>query len=46
MLGEAYVGQGILCEYNGLNEEKIRKYVQWQEKQEKEIEVAQRRLFE
>lgn len=30
----------------GLDEEKIRKYVQWQEKQEKDIEVAQRRLFD
>jgi putative transposase len=39
-------GRGYCVSTIGLDEEKIRKYVQWQEKQEKEIEVAQRRLFE
>jgi hypothetical protein len=29
----------------GLDEEKIRKYVKWQEKKEKEIEDGQRLLF-
>jgi putative transposase len=30
----------------GLDEEKIRKYVQWQEKQEKQVEVVQGKLFD
>ncbi|MBN1306098.1 MAG: hypothetical protein JXA13_16795 [Anaerolineales bacterium] len=30
----------------GLGEEKIRKYVQWQEQQEKRNEVVQGRMFE
>ena len=30
----------------GLDEEKIRKYVQWQEKQEKQAEAVQGRLFD
>jgi putative transposase len=30
----------------GLDEDKIRKYVQWQEKQEKRNEAGQKRLFE
>lgn len=30
----------------GLDEEKIRKYVRWQEKQEKQIEAVQHRLFD
>jgi putative transposase len=30
----------------GLNEEKIREYVRWQEKQEREVEAQQRKLFE
>ena len=30
----------------GLVEEKIRKYVQWQEKQEKQAEIVQGRLFD
>jgi len=31
---------------NGLDEEKIRKYVQWQEKQEKQVEAVQGKLFD
>jgi putative transposase len=30
----------------GLNEEKIRQYVRWQEQREREIEAQQRKLFE
>jgi putative transposase len=30
----------------GLDEEKVRKYVQWQEKKEKENEARQKRLFD
>ncbi|MCP5095179.1 MAG: hypothetical protein GY943_06475 [Chloroflexi bacterium] len=30
----------------GLNEEKVRKYVKWQEQKEKEAEAIQKRLFE
>ena len=30
----------------GLDEERIRKYVKWQEEQEKQAELVQRRLFE
>jgi putative transposase len=45
-LGEAYWGRqlwarGYCMSTVGLNEEQIRKYVQWQEKQEKEIEAKQ-----
>ncbi len=29
----------------GLDEEKIRKYVQWQEQQEKQVEAVQGKLF-
>jgi len=29
----------------GLNEEQIRKYVQWQEKKEKEVESTQLKMF-
>jgi putative transposase len=39
-------GRGYCVSTIGLDEERIRKYVQWQEKQEKDIEVAQNRLFE
>ena len=30
----------------GLDEEMIRQYVRWQEKQEREVEATQRKLFE
>jgi hypothetical protein len=30
----------------GLDEEKIRKYVQWQEQQEKQNEIVQGKLFD
>jgi len=39
-------GRGYCVSTVGLDEERIRKYVQWQEKQEKDIEVAQKRLFD
>jgi putative transposase len=39
-------GRGYCVSTIGLDEEKIKKYVSWQAKQEKEIGVAQRRLFE
>jgi putative transposase len=39
-------GRGYCVSTVGLDEDKIRKYVQWQEKREKETEAAQIRLFE
>jgi len=36
--GEGTCGRGYCVSTIGLNEEQIRKYVQWQEKQEKEAE--------
>jgi hypothetical protein len=30
----------------GLDEEKVKKYVQWQERQEKKIEAVQGKLFD
>ena len=50
-LGKRYWGRhlwtrGYCVSTIGLDEEKIRKYVQWQEKREKEQEAAQRRLFD
>ena len=50
-LGKRYWGRhlwarGYCVSTIGLDEERIRKYVQWQEKREKETEAAQRRLFD
>lgn len=50
-LGKRYWGRhlwsrGYCVSTIGLDEEKIRKYVQWQEQQEKQAEMAQRRLFD
>ena len=50
-LGKRYWGRhlwtrGYCVSTIGLDEEKIRKYVKWQEKREKEHEAAQRRLFD
>ena len=50
-LGRRYWGRhlwarGYCVSTIGLDEEKIRKYVQWQEKQEKQAEVVQGKLFE
>ena len=39
-------GRGYCVSTIGLTEEQIRQYVRWQEKQEREIEQRQRRLFE
>ena len=49
-LGRRYWGRhlwsrGYCVSTVGLDEEKIRKYVKWQEKREKEVEAAQVRLF-
>ncbi len=49
-LGRRYWGRhlwsrGYCVSTVGLDEEKIRKYVKWQEKQEKEAEATQGRLF-
>ena len=49
-LGRRYWGRhlwarGSCVSTIGLDEEKIRKYGQWQEKQEKQIEATQGRLF-
>jgi putative transposase len=50
-LGKRYWGRhlwtrGYCVSTIGLDEEKIRKYVQWQEKREKEQDETQRRLFD
>jgi putative transposase len=50
-LGRRYWGRhlwsrGYCVSTVGLDEEKIRKYVKWQQKQEKEIEAAQAKLFD
>jgi putative transposase len=50
-LGRRYWGRhlwsrGYCVSTIGLDEEKIRKYVQWQERQEKQAEVVQGKLFE
>jgi putative transposase len=50
-LGRRYWGRhlwarGYCVSTIGLDEEKIRKYVQWQEKQEKQVEVVQGKLFD
>jgi putative transposase len=50
-LGRRYWGRhlwarGYCVSTIGLDEEKIRKYVQWQEQQEKQAEVVQGKLFE
>jgi putative transposase len=50
-LGRRYWGRhlwsrGYCVSTIGLDEEKIRKYVQWQEQQEKQAEVVQGKLFD
>ena len=50
-LGKKYWGRklwskGYCVSTVGLDEEKIRKYVKWQEKREKEDEAVQGRLFD
>ncbi|MFA5875061.1 MAG: transposase [Anaerolineales bacterium] len=50
-LGRRYWGRhlwarGYCVSTIGLDEEKIRKYVQWQEKQEKQAEIVQGKLFD
>ena len=50
-LGRRYWGRhlwsrGYCVSTVGLDEEKIRKYVKWQERREKEIEATQGRLFD
>ena len=50
-LGRRYWGRhlwarGFCVSTIGLDEEKIRKYVQWQEKQEKQTEIVQGKLFD
>lgn len=50
-LGKRYWGRhlwarGYCVSTIGLDEEKIRKYVQWQERQERQVEVSQGKLFE
>jgi len=49
-LGKAYWGRhlwsrGYCVSTVGLNEEQIRKYVQWQEKKEREVEATQLKIF-
>ena len=50
-IGKRYWGRhlwvrGFCVSTVGLNEDQIRKYVQWQERREKEIEKKQQRLFD
>lgn len=50
-LGKRYRGRhlwarGYCVSTIGLDEERIRKYVQWQEKKEKQDEMYQKRLFD
>ena len=50
-LGKRYWGrhlwsQGYCVSTIGLDEERIRKYVKWQEKREKEIEATQGKMFD
>ncbi len=50
-LGRKYWGRhlwarGYCVSTVGLDEEKIRKYVRWQEMRERQIETQQRRLFD
>jgi putative transposase len=50
-LGRRYWGRhlwarGYCVSTIGLDEEKIRKYVQWQEKQEKQVEAVQGKVFD
>jgi len=50
-IGKRYWGRhlwarGFCVSTVGLNEDQIRKYVQWQEKREKEMENKQQNLFE
>jgi putative transposase len=50
-LGKRYWGQhlwsrGYCVSTVGLDEDKIRKYVKWQEKKEKEVEQVQKSLFD
>ena len=50
-LGRRYWGRhlwarGYCVSTIGLDEDKIRKYVQWQEKQEKQVEIVQGKLFD
>jgi putative transposase len=50
-LGRRYWGRhlwarGYCVSTIGLDEEKVRKYVQWQEKQEKQVEAVQGKLFD
>ena len=50
-LGKRYWGRhlwtrGYCVSTIGLDEEKIRKYVKWQEKTEKQVEATQRRMFD
>ena len=50
-LGRKYWGRhlwskGYCVSTIGLDEDKIRKYVKWQEQREKQIEATQRRLFD
>ena len=44
--GELVWSRGYSVTILGLDEDKIRKYVEWQEKRDKEIERKQLRLFD
>ncbi len=44
--GRHFWSRGYCVSTIGIDEEQIRKYVQWQEKQEKQLEAVQGKLFE
>ncbi|MBW2740970.1 MAG: transposase, partial [Deltaproteobacteria bacterium] len=44
--GRHFWSRGYCVSTVGLDEERIRKYVKWQQKKDKEIENKQRKLFE
>ena len=44
--GRHFWSRGYCVSTVGLDEERIRKYVKWQQKKDKEIEDKQRKLFE
>ena len=46
VLGASLWARGYCVSTIGMDEEKIRKYVQWQEKQEKQAELMQGKLFD
>ena len=42
LLGQSFLVKRLLCRYGGLDEEQIRKYVQYQEKKERQEEMQKK----